>query len=72
MKSKPVSAHCQIFKHDIYQIFTADLWYSIKSFDEQLYICETSYRYFYKNQRLYQAVCKIMTLQKMVIKGPSF
>ena len=42
-------------------MLTADL-YPAKSFDEELYICGTCYKHFYKNEIPYQAVCNEMVL----------
>ena len=51
-----------LFKHEKCHIFTSELCYPVKSFDEKFYICETSQKYLYKNEMPCQAVYNKMAL----------
>ena len=51
-----------MFKHEKYDILTADLYHPVISFDEKLYICELYQKHLYKNEIPCQAACNKIAL----------
>ena len=52
----------RLCKHKKYKILTPELYHSVKSFDERLYICETCHKHLNKNEIPCQAVCNKMAV----------
>ena len=56
----------RLCKHEKYNILTPELYHPVKSFDENLYICETCRKHLDKNEIPCQAVCnKLKDLKKL-------
>ena len=52
----------RLFKQEKYHILTKELCHPVKSFDAELYICETCHKHLNKNEIPCQAVCNKMAL----------
>ena len=56
----------RLCKHEKYNILMPELYHTVKSFDEKLYICETYHKHLNKNEIHCQAVCDKMTVDPIL------
>ena len=62
----------RLFKHEIYQILTSELYHPNKSFDEKLHICETCHKHLYEKEIPCQVFCYKMALDPIPHKLKDF
>ena len=55
----------RLFEHEKYNILTAELYRSVKSFDGKIYICDTCHKHPSRNEILCQAVFNKMSLDSI-------
>ena len=58
----------RLFKYEKCHILSAELYHSVKSFDEQLYMCKTFYKHLHKDEIPCQVVCNKMTLDPITTR----